>query len=180
MNNVPKVIPLSLKERMTLLYSSMLLIGLIMIDLVADYENSKSIWQFFADTILEISILSVAIFMTNYLWSRFVRLSHEQSLAEEELRGALNVVEKMKVRERIAANEFKQVCDLAFSEWKFSKAESEIAHHLLGSRSLKDIASFRYTSEGTLKNQARSIYSKAGVKNRVEFMAGLIEKLAPV
>lgn len=179
MNNVPKVIPLSLKERMILLYSAITLIGLIMIDLLADYDSASGLKHFLKDTLLEIGILSVAIFMTHYLWSRFVRLTTEQQHAEEDLRHALSTVRELEVRERVAASKFGHACDLAFEQWQFTKAESEIAHHLLGAKSLKDIAAFRFTSEGTLKNQARSIYSKAGVKNRVEFMASLIGKLAP-
>jgi DNA-binding NarL/FixJ family response regulator len=68
-----------------------------------------------------------------------------------------------------------------FSQWNLTEAEREVALLLLKGLSLKEAASVRATSERTIREQARSIYSKAGLTGRAALSAFFLEDLlAPI
>ena len=179
--NVTKVTSLNIKERMTLTYCLIALLSIILIDLAVNYDRSNSWIDLFLSTIAEVGILAVTLYMSHYLWSCFIRVTQERVYAQQDLEDALDAVHRLERRERVFNEDFSTICRELFKSWGLTKSEAEIAHLLLTSKSLKNISAFRFTSEGTLKNQARSIYQKAQVKNRIEFMALIIDKstLAP-
>lgn len=62
-----------------------------------------------------------------------------------------------------------------FQQWELSKSEKEVGQFLLKGLSLKEIAMIRGTAEKTIRQQASSIYQKAGVTGRHAFSAWFIE-----
>ena len=62
-----------------------------------------------------------------------------------------------------------------FDRWGLSAAEKEIALLLLKGLRLQEIANIRVTSERTVRQQAQSIYRKAGVESRADLAAYFIE-----
>jgi len=64
-----------------------------------------------------------------------------------------------------------------FSEWMLTGSEVEIGWLLLKGLSLKEIAMVRNTQEKTVRQQASSIYKKAGVSGRHAFSAWFIEDI---
>ena len=62
-----------------------------------------------------------------------------------------------------------------FDEWELTKSEKEIGQFLLKGLSLKEIAVLRGTAEKTIRQQASSIYQKAGISGRHAFSAWFIE-----
>jgi DNA-binding NarL/FixJ family response regulator len=64
-----------------------------------------------------------------------------------------------------------------FKVWKLTASESEIAMGLLKGLTHKEIARLRDTSEATVRQQARSIYSKSGLGSRAELAAYFLEDL---
>jgi DNA-binding CsgD family transcriptional regulator len=79
--------------------------------------------------------------------------------AEELLAGVGNTVEQQ------------------FAEWHLSPAEAEVAWLLLKGLSFKEAAAVRKTTERTSREQARSVYKKAGVAGRAELSAWFLEDL---
>jgi DNA-binding CsgD family transcriptional regulator len=68
-----------------------------------------------------------------------------------------------------------------FDRWGLTEAEREVALLLLKGLSLKEVAGVRDTSERTVRVQARSLYSKAGLAGRAELSAYFLEDLlAPI
>jgi DNA-binding CsgD family transcriptional regulator len=68
-----------------------------------------------------------------------------------------------------------------FSRWSLTDAEREVALLLLKGLSQKEIATVRATSERTVREQARSIYAKAGLTGRASLSAFFLEDLlAPI
>lgn len=175
--NVTKVTLIPLKDRMTLTYCSFLLILFILIDLVADYDRSLTIWELLSDTFLELGILGLTLYMSRYIWSRFVVESESRIQAQAGLEQALSEVRRFEDKERENKIRFNSMCEELFSEWMMTKSEREVAHLLMGPKGLKEIAAHRFTSEGTIKNQARAIYQKAKVKNRTEFLSLFIMRI---
>lgn len=71
--------------------------------------------------------------------------------------------------------------DAQFSRWNLTEAEREVALLLLKGLSHKEIAVVRAVSERTVREQARSIYSKAGLTGRTALSAFFLEDLlAPI
>jgi DNA-binding CsgD family transcriptional regulator len=68
-----------------------------------------------------------------------------------------------------------------FSRWNLTEAEREVALLLLKGLSHKEIAGIRVVSERTVREQARSIYGKAGLTGRTALSAYFLEDLlAPI
>ncbi|MGH8557920.1 MAG: response regulator transcription factor, partial [Methylococcales bacterium] len=71
--------------------------------------------------------------------------------------------------------------DSQFSRWNLTEAEREVALLLLKGLSQKEIAVVRAVSERTVREQARSIYAKAGLTGRAGLSAFFLEDLlAPI
>jgi DNA-binding CsgD family transcriptional regulator len=64
-----------------------------------------------------------------------------------------------------------------FNRWNLTEAEREIALLLLKGLSLREIATLRATGEQTVRTQARSLYSKAGLSGRAALSAFFLEDL---
>jgi DNA-binding CsgD family transcriptional regulator len=74
-----------------------------------------------------------------------------------------------------------EAIDVQFSRWNLTEAEREVALLLLKGLSLKEIAAIRATSERTVREQARSLYAKAGLTGRAALSAFFLEDLlAPI
>lgn len=68
-----------------------------------------------------------------------------------------------------------------FLRWSLTDAEREVALLLLKGLSTKEIAAVRGAGERTVREQARSIYSKAGLTGRAALSAFFLEDvLAPI
>lgn len=68
-----------------------------------------------------------------------------------------------------------------FSLWNLTEAEREVALLLLKGLSSKEIAQVRAVSDRTIREQARSIYAKAGLNGRTALSAFFLEDLlAPI
>jgi len=74
-----------------------------------------------------------------------------------------------------------EAINVQFSRWNLTEAEREVALLLLKGLSSKEVAAVRATSERTVREQARSIYSKAGLTGRAALSAFFLEDLlAPI
>jgi DNA-binding CsgD family transcriptional regulator len=74
-----------------------------------------------------------------------------------------------------------EAIDAQFARWNLTEAEREVALLLLKGLSLKEAAAVRATTERTIRAQARSIYSKAGLTGRAALSAFFLEDLlAPI
>lgn len=82
---------------------------------------------------------------------------------------------------RTLLNGLGDAIDTQFSRWNLTEAEREVALLLLKGLSLKDIAAIRASTERTVRAQARSLYSKAGLTGRAALSAFFLEDLlAPI
>ena len=69
------------------------------------------------------------------------------------------------------------VISTQFSDWQLTDSEKEVGWLVLKGFSLKEIALLRETREKTVRQQASSIYRKAGVSGRHTFSAWFIEDI---
>lgn len=78
----------------------------------------------------------------------------------------------LEIREKLGT-----VITQQFSEWKLTASEMEVGWLLLKGLSLKEIAMVRDTLEKTVRQQASSIYKKAGLSGRHTISAWFIEDI---
>lgn len=74
-----------------------------------------------------------------------------------------------------------EAIETQFSRWNLTEAEREVALLLLKGLSHKEIATVRGVSERTVREQSRSVYTKAGLTGRTALSAFFLEDLlAPI
>lgn len=76
-----------------------------------------------------------------------------------------------------AARGLRQAVESQFDDWGLTASEREVGWLLLKGLSTREIAELRSTQEKTARQQASSIYQKAGLSGRHAFAAWFIEDL---
>jgi len=109
------------------------------------------------------------------------RQREEQLTLIRDLEVARAQGQRWRTEARTLLNGLGEAIDVQFSRWNLTEAEREVALLLLKGLSLKEIAAVRATSERTIRAQARSLYTKAGVTGRAALSAFFLEDLlAPI
>ena len=82
---------------------------------------------------------------------------------------------------RTYLNGLGEAIETQFNRWNLTEAEREVALLLLKGLSHKELAAVRGVSERTVREQSRSIYTKAGLTGRTALSAFFLEDLlAPI
>jgi len=105
------------------------------------------------------------------------RQRDEQRTLVRDLEVARAQGQRWRAEARTFLNGIGEAMDAQFSRWHLTEAEREVALLLLKGLSLKEIASVRATTERTVRAQARSLYSKAGLTGRAALSAFFLEDL---
>jgi DNA-binding CsgD family transcriptional regulator len=89
--------------------------------------------------------------------------------------------QRWRTESRTLLNGLGEAIEGQFSRWNLTEAEREVALLLLKGLSSKEVATVRAVSERTVREQARSIYSKTGLTGRAALSAFFLEDLlAPI
>ncbi len=132
----------------------------------------KAIWRhYWWALLIAVALAAAATF------SILQRMKAEKHLVEleEALEVASSDVERQARQLEEALQGRMQHIHDDFDKWGLSEAEREIALLLLKGLRLQSIADVRKTSERTVRQQAQSIYRKAGLESRTELSAYFIE-----
>lgn len=142
-------------------------------DLVADLSHGVDTAHIVKETII-VSISTIGLAWL--LWGlRQQRLEIRSLQQELETANSPQAPPKKYVLE--ARKKLGNVVTQQFSEWMLTGSETEVGWLLLKGLSLKEIAMVRSTKEKTVRQQASSIYKKAGVSGRHAFSAWFIEDI---
>jgi len=146
---------------------------LVVIDLGWDYAKGLTWFHIGA----ELAVLLIAAVASAQLF----RLLLRENAAMRQLKSDLATARKESQHWRRQSRELVAGLGAAiteqFHEWRLSEAEREIGLLLLKGLSLRDIAEMRQTSERTVREQARSLYRKAGINGRASLSAYFLEDL---
>ena len=142
-------------------------------DLLADLSHGVDIDRIVKEVIVvSISILAIAWLLLGL---------HQQRLEIKSLQQELETINNPQTLPRKyvleARKELGIVVSQQFSEWGLTGSEIEVGWLLLKGLSLKEIAMVRSTKEKTVRQQASSIYNKAGINGRHVFSAWFIEDI---
>ena len=99
----------------------------------------------------------------------------EISTLREELAAARKPEHKPEKYVLDAKTNLSQVISQQFDDWQLTTSEKDVGWLLLKGLSLKEIAAIRKTLGKTVRQQASSIYKKAGISGRHAFSAWFIE-----
>lgn len=125
----------------------------------------------------ELSILAIAATATLLLLRLLLRERSAMSRLLADLEAARTESRHWRQQSRELVTGLGDAIQARFTDWQLSQAEAEIALLLLKGLSLKDIARLRSTSERTVREQARSLYRKAGLNGRAALSAYFLEDL---
>jgi DNA-binding CsgD family transcriptional regulator len=77
----------------------------------------------------------------------------------------------------VARGELAAAIDAQFAAWGLTPAERDVALFALKGMDVAEIATLRGAAQGTVRVQLTRVYAKAGVTNRAQFAAWLVEDL---
>lgn len=134
-------------------------------DLIVDafFEGEYATTHFIVETVVFLSVLVVLVIGLRDLADLRTRLQRE------------------KTRNKVLAGELADGIDAQMDEWKLTPSEREIAWMIIKGYRFAEIAKLRQVKEGTTRLQATTLYAKAGIRGRGEFVAEIIHQLlAPI
>lgn len=161
---------LYIKELIIMLLLAIVVAGNLA-DVVYDYREGASVSHLAVELGLVVTSFSLIAMLSFGIW--------QQSRSNRKLKADLKSLESSRQQippEVVAArHSLAKVLQSQFEYWQLTSTEKEVSLFLLKGLSFKEIASVRNTMEKTVRQQASSIYRKAGVSGRHEFSAWFIE-----
>lgn len=148
--------------------------ALIAVDIVGDYGDGIE-WS---HIMIELLVLVMAVIGLGFFWQHYHQVTQvalltlQSDLAAAQKEAVLWREESRELIAGLAAEIQKQ-----FSRWQLTHAEAEVGMLLLKGLSHQEIANIRTASERTVREQARSLYRKAGISGRSSLSAFFLEDL---
>lgn len=138
-------------------------------DLVADLSEGVEVSHIIQESVI------MMIAGSGFVWLAWKLSKSKKAILTLELE--LESVKHFQQPEEVIAvkRRLSEVIARQFETWCLSKSEQEIGLLLLKGFSLKEIATLRGTAEKTIRQQASSVYKKAGLSGRHAFSAWFIE-----
>ena len=104
-----------------------------------------------------------------------------QQRALGDLRGQLHKakgqLDRLDTQTQEFANQYRTVMQKQFDAWNLTASEQDVVIGMLKGLSFRKIAGLRETREKTVRQQASSVYRKAGVASRHELAAWFFEDM---
>lgn len=142
-------------------------------DIIEEFSDGQAPLQMLDDiSLFLISAFLLIIFLIDYLNQQ--KSLHELSGQLESMRGRLKKIDTDSVE---IARQYRTVIQKQFDQWKLSPGEQEIALALIKGLSFREVAELRDTREKTVRQQAASVYKKAGLSGRHELAGWFFEDL---
>ena len=107
----------------------------------------------------------------------FVGISVALVLGARDLRSLRARLVRESRRVRAFAGELAETIDEQMDEWRMTRSEKEVGWLIIKGYRFSEIAEARGVKESTARLQATSLYAKAGVSGRAEFVAEIIQPL---
>jgi len=164
---------LYIKEFVIMLLLSFVIVGNLT-DVVYDYRHGASLMHLSVEISLVIASTVLIAMLSLGIW--------RESRSNRRLKAELTSRQKSTPAPQspgllAARHDFARVFQRQLEEWGLTETEKEVSLLLMKGLSFKEIAAVRNTLEKTVRQQASSIYKKAGVSGRHEFSAWFIEDI---
>jgi DNA-binding NarL/FixJ family response regulator len=147
--------------------------GLIAADVLSDFSQGTTT----SHILFEASAMAIALAGVAFLLLRLRAASGERRRLGHDLLLARAEAERWRTEARDLLAGLGAAVSEQFDRWGLTRAEQEVGLLLLKGLSHKEVAGVRATSERTVRQQALSIYKKAGLGGRAELAAFFFEDL---
>ena len=145
-----------------------------LMDVIYDYREGASL----AHLAIELSLVVASLILITVLSLGIWRESRANRRLKAELASVSREPQAAQSPSLVAArHDLAKVLQIQYREWNLTQTEKEVSLLLLKGLSFKEIAAVRNTMEKTVRQQASSIYKKAGVSGRHAFSAWFIEDI---
>ena len=141
-------------------------------DLIHDLSHGATLYHLIEEALVSTVTFAAAVWLVRRLWLQ--RRELETLRCELELAGTGRPPSDKVMQARRHLGDAIQE---QFQVWGLTASEREVGLLLLKGLSLKEIAALRKTTEKTVRQQASSIYQKAGLPGRHAFAAWFFEDL---
>ncbi|WP_350334249.1 helix-turn-helix transcriptional regulator [Coralliovum pocilloporae] len=142
-------------------------------EIVSEFAAGETLSEMF-DDIGRLS-LGVAVFlMLAYEYRAQRKAVHR---LKEQLIGFKSGLSRLEPKTVKIGNQYRAVMQHQFDVWQLTESEQNVVIMLLKGLSFQEIAQLRNTREKTVRQQASSVYRKAGVTGRNELAAWFFEDL---
>lgn len=162
------------KERTLIGLVLCILLGSTVIDIFEDIKRGDGVAQIFFDLVIVASIGALLGYV--YVLEPF-RLRQENRRLAERTQEQENDLAKLSSIARKQLDGLGAYIDAQFDAWELTDAEKDVALLLLKGFSMKEISVLRKVSERTIRQQATTIYGKAGLSGRAGLSAYFLEDL---
>lgn len=142
-------------------------------DIYHDLSNGIAIAHVFHEVILFVISFAALIWQIRVIFLKNKSL-HALNI---ELLETKKSYQEWKQRSHSQAVEIRRMIDEQFAVWHLSHSEKDVALLLIKGLSMKEIAEIRTTQEKTVRQQATTIYKKAGLSGRQELSAFFFEDI---
>ena len=151
----------------------LLIAVLIGIDVVSDYRSGTRALHL----AVELSVMGLSVAGVVVLW-RLMRAAQEKAeFLSADLAAARAEAKRFSEEAGDALRGLGEAIDRQFQRWGLTPAEAEVGLLLLKGLTHREIGELRTTSEATVRQQALSLYRKAGLRGRSELSAFFLEDL---
>jgi len=133
---------------------------------------NEILWELVEPTLIVMTAAGVI-----YLMNRMNRQHKEQLTLIRDLEVARAEGAEWRADMRELLKGLGSAIDAQFDRWSLTPAEREVAMLLLKGLSHREIGSLRDASEATVRQQARSVYSKSNLSGRAALSAFFLEDL---
>lgn len=139
-------------------------------EIIGEFGDGERLPTMFDDlAVFVLSVVVLVLFFGDYI--RQQRSLRELNSQLESVRG------KLDSNSRSVANQYRNIIKNQFTDWKLTPSEQEVALTLIKGLSFREVAQVRQTQEKTVRQQAASVYKKAGLSGRHELAGWFFEDL---
>ncbi len=107
----------------------------------------------------------------------FVGVSLALAVGLRDLRRVRARLSREERRNRLLSTALAKSIDEQMDVWRMTRSERDVAWFVIKGYRFSEIAEFRGVKESTARLQATSVYAKAGVSGRAEFVAEILQPL---
>lgn len=147
--------------------------GTSAIEIVLEFAAGETLGSM-ADDLFRFSLSAIVlvVFISNHLAQKRALVDLRRQL--QKARGQLA---RFDTQSQIIARQYRAVMQQQFVAWRLTVSEQDVVIMLLKGLSFREIAELRDTREKTVRQQASSVYQKAGVGSRNELAAWFFDDL---
>lgn len=128
-------------------------------------------------------VLGLRTWSLPWQWQEYVQIFASVALVLGTVAGigfirhSRSELRRMNLQIQAVSGQFHDHVRAQFARWGFSPSEEAVAIYAMKGFSNGEIAAFRGTSAATVKSQMNAVFRKAGLENRQQLIALMVEEL---